>query len=179
MTRIIRIHSPQIDKPSSENPTPRSNCNGGKIPKGSGNSWKVTWRPRSLLHLRVHYEQQSQRLHSAHIFLVGSREGLVLDILQVLLGISGVSPSPNFNQLIFHINLKRTKRQSQNIHSKHMQVHWLSFDSILRHWLFSFYIYILCLSIVLYALILYLVIYGCLWLNFKLLSNPFSLTSPY
>ena len=30
-----------------------------------------------------------------------------------------------------------------------------------------------------HALILYLVIYGCLWLNFKLLSNSFSLTSPY
>ena len=28
----------------------------------------------------------------AHIFLVGSREGLVLDILQVLSGISGVHP---------------------------------------------------------------------------------------
>ena len=97
---------------------------------------------------------------SSHIFLVGSREGLVLDILQELSGISGVPPLPNLINSYFKFNLKHTKRQSQNTHSKHMQVHCCYFfDSILRHWLFSCFIYILCLSIVLSCVhLLYLAI---------------------
>ena len=48
-----------------------------------GQNRGITSGHRSLLHLWVHYEKQSQRLHSAHIFLAGSHDGLVLDILQV------------------------------------------------------------------------------------------------
>ena len=96
---------------------------------------------------------QSQRLHSSHTFLVGSREGLFFDILQVPLEYIWNPPSPNFDPLIFHINLKCTKRQSQNIHSKHMQVLWLFYDSIFKALILclNLLIYILCLSIVLYC----------------------------
>ena len=76
------------------------------------------------------------------------------------------TPSPNFNELIFHINLKRTKRKLQNIHSKHMQVHWLSFDSILRHWLFSCYIYIVsqhCAFVHSFCILSSTVVYG--WIS--------------
>ena len=101
---------------------------GGKIPKGSGNFWKVTSGRRSLSHHNGCVTNNSPRDSiSAHIFLAGSREGLVLDILQVLLGISGVPPLPNLINSYFKFNLKNTKRQSQNTHSKHMQVHCFYF----------------------------------------------------
>ena len=111
----------------------------------------MTSRRRSLSHPNGCVTNNSPRDSiSAHIFLVGSREGLVLDILQVLSGISGVPPSPNFNQLTLQIQLK----MYQEAIAKHsLQAHAiiliLFFDSILRHWLFSCFISILCLSIVL------------------------------
>ena len=67
-----------------------------------GQEKPIAFMSRALQHselkyttIRVYYEQQRQRLHSSHIFLVGSCEGSFLDILQVPSGISGVPSSPN------------------------------------------------------------------------------------
>ena len=146
--------------------------------------WKNTQRKWELLDndLKVSFSitpscvlwTQSQRLHSAHTFLAGSREGLFLDILQVPLGYIWSPPLPNFNPLIFHINLKCTKRlESQNIHSNHMQVLWLFYDSIFKALVLclNLLIHILCLSIVLYCAYFSSCLLWLFMVSFKLLRN--------
>ena len=60
----------------------------------------------------------------------------------------------------FTFNLKHTKRQSQNIHSKHMQAYWFYFWLHYKALVNFLLIYILCLSIVLSCVhLLYLAIF--------------------
>ena len=120
----------------------RSNRNSGKIPKGSGNSWKVTSRRRYLLHLQGIMNIVSETPFTPHI-PCGSRSGCYFwTYSKYPLGISGV-PSPNLIHSSFHINLKRTKIQLHN-KLKHFEALLFIFNSILRHWSTIYFFQSIC-----------------------------------
>ena len=85
---------------------------------------------------------QSQRFHSAHAFLVGSRSGCYFwTYSKYPPGISGV-PLPNLIHSSFHINLKHTKIQLHNIHSSTLNYFRIHLTALVNCLLLSIYMWL-------------------------------------